>query len=203
MKILIAEDDSVSRRLLEATVVGLGYDVVSVGDGTRAWDVLQLEPNIQLAVLDWMMPGLDGVEVCRRLRSRGGAYVYVLLLTAKDRKEDVVLGLEAGADDYVTKPFDVQELRSRLRAGERIVRLESGLAEKVRDLEDALAHVRRLQGLLPICMHCKKIRDDKDTWHKLETYIQQHSQAMFTHSLCTECLNRHYPEMADKVGRKS
>jgi DNA-binding response OmpR family regulator len=203
MKILVAEDDSVSRRLLEATLIGLGYDVVSVGDGVRAWELLQTERGIQLAVLDWIMPGLDGIEVCRRMRALGGPYVYVIMLTAKDRKEDVVLGLESGADDYVTKPFDAQELRSRLRAGERIVRLESGLAQKIDDLQEALAHVKQLQGLLPICMHCKKIRDDKDTWHKLENYIQEHSQVLFTHSLCAECLARHYPEMAEKVGRRS
>ncbi len=202
MKILIAEDDPVSRRLLEATLVGSGYDVASVSDGTRAWDLAQHEKGVRLAVLDWMMPGLDGIEVCRRLRQGSGDYVYVILLTAKDRKEDVVVGLEAGADDYITKPFDPQELHSRIRAGERIVRLKLGLEQKVRELEEALAHVKRLQGLLPICMHCKKIRDDKDTWHRLETYIQEHSQAMFTHSLCQECLERHYPDMVDKFGHR-
>ena len=202
MRILIAEDEPVSRRLLEATLVRSGYEVDAVGDGERAWELLQSDRDIQLAVLDWMMPGLDGIEVCRRLRVRHGAYVYVILLTARDRKEDVVVGLEAGADDYITKPFDPQELHSRIRAGERIVRLESGLETKVKELEAALAHVKQLQGLLPICMHCKKIRDDKATWHRLETYIQQHSQAMFTHSLCSDCLAHYYPERAEKVGKK-
>lgn len=202
MRILVAEDESVTRRILEATLMGLGYDVVSVGDGARALEILQVERNIQLAVVDWMMPGLDGLEVVRRIRAREGAYVYIILLTARDRKEDVVIAFDAGADDYVTKPFDAPELHSRLRAGERIVRLESSYADKVRELEAALAHVTRLQGLLPICMHCKKIRDDKDTWHRLENYIQEHSQAMFTHSLCSDCLARHYPEVGGKPGRK-
>ena len=202
MKILIAEDDSVSRRLLEATLIGLGYDVVSVGDGARAWESLQTERGIQLAVLDWIMPGLDGIEVCRRLRALGGPYVYVIVLTAKDRKEDVVLGLESGADDYITKPFDAQELRSRLRAGERIVRLESGLAEKVDELEEALAHVKRLQGLLPICMHCKKIRNDRNIWERIEAYIEEHSEARFSHALCQECMRKHYPEVSEDLDRR-
>ena len=203
MRIMIAEDEPVSRRLLEATLLRSGYQVDSVGDGERALELLQSDRDIQLAVLDWMMPGIDGIEVCRRLRGRVGAYVYVILLTARDRKEDIVVGLEAGADDYITKPFDAQELNSRIRSGERIVRLEAGLETKVRELEEALAHVKQLQGLLPICMHCKKIRDDKATWHRLETYIQQHSQAMFTHSLCSECLAHYYPESAEKLVKKT
>ncbi len=202
MRALIAEDDAVSRRLLEATLVGLGYDVVSVEDGARAWDILRVEDGIQLAVLDWMMPGHDGIEVCRRLRQRGGAYVYVILLTAKDRTEDVVIGLDAGADDYVTKPFDPQELRSRLRAGERIVRLESGLAQKVRELEETLAHVKRLEGLLPICMHCRKIRNEGNDWQKIEDYIQGHSSASFTHSLCDDCAGKYYPETAARTAKR-
>ena len=203
MKILVAEDEPVSRRLLEATLVSSGYDVASVSDGAYAWDLLQRERDIRLAVLDWMMPEMDGIEVCRQLRQRTGDYVYIILLTAKDRKEDVVAGLEAGADDYITKPCDPQELHSRIRAGERIVNLKSGLEQKVSELEEALAHVKRLQGLLPICMHCKKIRDDKDTWHRLENYIQEHSEAMFTHSLCQECLETHYLKGKDKVGHHS
>jgi len=202
MRALIAEDEAVSRRLLEATLVGLGYDVVSVEDGARAWDILRVEDGIQLAVLDWMMPGHDGIEVCRRLRQRGGSYVYVILLTAKDRTEDVVIGLDAGADDYVTKPFDPQELRSRLRAGERIVRLESGLAQKVRELEETLAHVKRLEGLLPICMHCRKIRNETNDWQKIEDYIQGHSSASFTHSLCDDCAGKYYPETTARVKRR-
>ena len=203
MKILIAEDEPASRRLIESTLAGSGYDVVSVADGSRAWDLLQSQKGIQLAVLDWMMPGLDGIEICRKIRQRGGSpYVYLILLTVRDRQEDIILGLEAGADDYVTKPFDSQELHSRVRAGERIVTLGMGLEQKVRELEEALAHVKRLQGLLPICMYCRKVRDDKDTWHRLENYVQEHSEAMFTHSLCSECLEKHYPGIADRVGRR-
>ena len=195
MRIMIAEDEPVSRRLLEATLLRSGYQVDSVGDGERAWELLQNDRDIQLAVLDWMMPGVDGIEVCRRLRARAGAYVYVILLTARDRKEDIVVGLEAGADDYITKPFDAQELNSRIRSGERIVRLEAGLETKVRELEEALAHVKQLQGLLPICMHCKKIRDDRGSWEQMERYIADRSQADFSHGMCPDCEEKHFPDI--------
>ncbi len=202
MKMLIAEDEPMFRRLLEVALCGLTSEVITAEDGTRAWELLGSRSEIQIAILDWVMPGLSGLEICRNLRQRTGPYVYVILLTAKDRKEDVVLGLEAGADDYITKPFDVEELRSRVRAGERIVRLESRLGDKVRELEDALSRVRQLEGLIPICMHCKKIRDDQDVWHRLEAYIQERSQAVFTHSLCSDCLAKHYPDLAETAARQ-
>ena len=120
MRILIAEDDSISRRLLEVTLIKWGYEVVSTEDGEAAWRVLQAEEAPSLAILDWMMPGLDGVEICRKVREREERpYTYIMLLTAKGSKEDVVIGLDAGADDYVNKPFDQKELRSRIKVGER------------------------------------------------------------------------------------
>ncbi len=195
MKVLIAEDDRISRRLLELTLQRQGYEVVVTENGARAWDVLQADDAPQLAVLDWMMPEMDGVEVCRKIRARSSErYVYIIFVTARGQKADIVTALESGADDYVIKPFDPQELRSRLAVGERILRLESALGDKVNELEDVLHHVKQLQGLLPICMYCKKIRDDSDTWHRLESYIEKHSAAMFTHSLCAGCLDEHYPD---------
>jgi DNA-binding response OmpR family regulator len=194
MRILIAEDDPTSRRLLEATLARDGYDVVSAADGDEAWDRLRAQDAPRLAILDWMMPGTDGIEICRRLRQEPRAsYVYVLLVTTKTRTEDIIHGLDAGADDYLTKPYDPQELRCRIQSGVRLLRLEEALADKVRELQEALSHVKQLQGLLPICMFCKKIRDDSDTWHKLETYIERNSDAMFSHSLCGDCRREHYP----------
>jgi sigma-B regulation protein RsbU (phosphoserine phosphatase) len=146
-----------------------------------------------------MMPELDGVDVCRQIRDRKDKpYVYIILLTARGQKKDVVTGLEAGADDYLVKPFDPQELSSRITVGERILKLEAALDGKVHELKAALSHVKQLQGLLPICMHCKKIRDDGDTWHRVESYIEEHSDAMFTHSLCEECMTKHYPNHGKK-----
>jgi diguanylate cyclase (GGDEF)-like protein len=128
VKILVADDDAVSRRLLEATVRRWGYDVVVAEDGARAWEMLQEETAPQLAILDWVMPGLDGPQICREVRSLGEQrYVYLLLLTAKSEKSDLVKGLDAGADDFLTKPCDAQELRARLRAGIRILELQEKL----------------------------------------------------------------------------
>jgi two-component system cell cycle response regulator len=130
VKVLIAEDDMVSRRLLEATLTRWGYEVVTTRDGGEAWQVLQGPDSPVLAILDWMMPGMDGVEVCRKVRQRGHEpYIYLLLLTTKGLKEDVIAGLDAGADDYVTKPFDPHELQVRLRTATRIVTLQTELIE--------------------------------------------------------------------------
>jgi diguanylate cyclase (GGDEF)-like protein len=128
VKILVADDDAVSRRLLKVTLNKWGYDVVVADDGDKAWEVLQREDAPQLAILDWVMPGMDGPEICREVRTLGGQrYVYLLLLTAKSEKEDLIKGMDAGADDFLTKPFDVQELRTRLRAGTRILELQETL----------------------------------------------------------------------------
>jgi two-component system, cell cycle response regulator len=130
VKVLIAEDDMVSRRLLEATLTRWGYEVVVTRDGVEAWQVLQGTAPPPLAILDWMMPGMDGVEVCRKVRQRGQEpYIYLLLLTTKGRKENIIEGLDAGADDYLTKPFDPHELQVRLRTGKRIVTLQSELID--------------------------------------------------------------------------
>lgn len=137
MKILVADDDAVSRRLLEVTLKKWGYDVVVADDGDKAWEVLQREDAPQLAILDWVMPGMDGPEICREVRTFGDQrYIYLLLLTAKSEKEDLVKGMEAGADDFLTKPFDVQELRTRLRAGTRILDLQETL--RVQATHDSL-----------------------------------------------------------------
>ncbi len=131
MRILIAEDDDVARCKLESLLTRWGYEVISVEDGTKAWEVLQFEDSPRLTILDWMMPGLDGSDICRRLRQTSqGAYVYVLLLTSKVSKQDIVAGMEAGADDYLSKPYDAQELKVRVRAGERIIQLQEALREQ-------------------------------------------------------------------------
>jgi len=141
--VLIAEDDPIFRRVLESWFKKWDYCATAVANGLDAWEVLQREDAPQLAILDWMMPGMDGIELCRRIRSREqGPYRYVLLLTAKDDKQDVVAGLEAGADDYLTKPFDVDELRARVRAGKRILDLQAALIRAQGDLRFEAAHDR-------------------------------------------------------------
>jgi DNA-binding response OmpR family regulator len=191
MRILLAEDDVVSRRALELTLQRWGYEVTAVGDGTAAWRVLQQEPAPPLALIDWMMPGLDGVEVCSKARARtGAAATYLILISAKSSTDDVVAGLESGADDYITKPIDLPELQARLRVGTRLVELQQSLADRVCELDDALHRVKQLQGLLPICSYCKKIRDDHNYWQQVESYISAHTDARFSHSICPECYEK-------------
>jgi len=137
VKILIADDSIVSRHLLEATLRKWGYEVMVACDGAEALDLLQREDAPALIILDWMMPGMTGVEVCRRIRERDSEpYTYILLLTSKSQKEDLIEGMEAGADDYITKPFDQNELQVRLRAGIRLVDLQTQLLKAREDLRD-------------------------------------------------------------------
>ncbi len=144
MRILIADDSIVSRHLLDATLRKWGYEVVVACDGVEAWNILQSPDAPRMVILDWVMPGLTGPEVCRRVRARtkesDGAtkdnYTYILLLTSKSLKEDLIEGLESGADDYITKPFDQHELKVRLRAGTRIIDLERELVAAREELRE-------------------------------------------------------------------
>ncbi len=190
MKILIADDDAVSRRLLETHLRKWGHETIAVGDGTAAWAALQMDEAPELAIVDWMMPGMDGVEICRRARARLSVSVlYVILLTARDGRDDLVRALDAGADDYVIKPFDPAELRARLGVGVRMVALQLELAGRIRDLEKALAHVDELHGILPVCSYCRSVRSDADSWHKLEDYVTTHTAARFSHGVCPQCVD--------------
>ena len=145
MRILIADDDAILRRVLEAALVKWGYDVVVTCDGTQAWQALQREDAPQLAILDWMMPGMDGIELCRKIREAPNLKpTYVIILTAKGSREDIVAGLEAGADDYITKSFDHEELRARVSVGARIARYETVLAEKNSALERYASQMEEL-----------------------------------------------------------
>lgn len=204
MKVFVAEDDAVSRRLLEVRLTRWGYEVVSAANGQEALERILASPGPRLVILDWMMPEVDGMEVCRRLRAQPkGDYTYIIMLTAKVQEQDLVVGFEAGVDDYITKPFQEAELHSRIRAAERIVSLQGDLQRKVHELASALEHVRTLQGLLPICMHCHKVRNEKNLWQKLEAYIEDHSDTRFSHALCEECLEKYYPEVAQSRAEKT
>src|SRR4029077_4223177 len=135
-----------------------------------------------LAIVDWMMPGLDGIELCRAVRATAlPSPVYVILLTARTSRQDLVAGLEAGADDYLTKPFDPDELRARIHVGQRTLGL--------------MANIKRLTGLLPICSYCKRIRSDHDYWEQVESYITEHTDALFSHGICPSCLAKAMEEL--------
>jgi CheY-like chemotaxis protein len=156
-----------------------------------------------LAIVDWMMPGLDGIEICRRLRRVETATpTYVILLTSRDAAADVVEGLRAGADDYVTKPPNEDELLARISVGARVIALQQTLADRVRRLEDALANVKQLQGLLPMCSYCKRIRDDHNYWQQVESYISEHSGVQFSHGYCPDCFRKYVEPQLDALDDK-
>ena len=175
MRILIADDDRVSTMMLSRTLEKWGFEVVVVHDGAAAWQCISGAEPPALVIADWMMPELDGIQLCRRIRAvTPPSTVYVILLTARTSRQDLVAGLEAGADDYLTKPFDPEELRARIHVGQRTLGL--------------IANIRRLTGLLPICSYCKRIRSDHDYWEQVESYITDHTDAQFSHGICPSCL---------------
>jgi DNA-binding response OmpR family regulator len=199
MRILVAEDDAVTRRILSATLERFGWDVITAEDGDSAWRIFETVKGDEapdLAVLDWLMPGLEGPEICRRLRATAGfESVYVILLTSLRDKSDLAEGLAAGANDYIVKPFDPVELEARVRVGERMVKLQHSLAARVTELELALLHVQRLQGLLPICSYCKKVRNEANYWEQVDSYLASHSDLNFTHGICPNCLDKMMKEL--------
>jgi len=201
MRILIAEDDLISFEVLQAHLCKWGHEVVHATDGLEAWLALGAEGAPRLAIIDWMMPGLDGLEICKRIRQDPRTRsMYAILLTARGQREDIVEGLEAGADDYVVKPFNPSELKARVQVGVRVIGLQGALADRVSDLEEAIANVRQLSGLLPICSYCKKIRDDQNYWQQVEAFVGTRTDATFSHSICPDCYDRHVRKDLAQMG---
>ena len=182
MRILIADDDRMSTMMLSRTLVAWGFDVVEAHDGTSALACILGKDPPALVIADWMMPGLDGIELCKRIRATPlPSPVYVILLTARASRQDLVAGLEAGADDYLTKPFDPDELRARIHVGQRTLEL--------------MANILRLTGLLPICSYCKRIRSDEGYWEQVDSYISEHTEVRFSHGICPPCLKKALEEV--------
>jgi DNA-binding response OmpR family regulator len=200
VRVLIADDEATSRHLIQATLRGWGFEVLVAMDGVEALRVLEGSNPPEIALLDWMMPGVDGLEVCRHMRAAiPNAPTYIILVTARGGLANVVQGLEAGADDYITKPFDPRELRARLHAGARIVQLQQALVDRFHELEDALMRVKQLQGLLPICSYCKKIRNDRNYWEQVDAYVASHSEAQFSHGVCPDCYEMHLKPQLERL----
>jgi DNA-binding response OmpR family regulator len=196
MRILIAEDDVTSRTFLAAVLKKSGHEVVEKTNGAEAWEALQKSDAPRLVILDWMMPGMDGLEVVRKVRTlTSDPPPYILMLTTKGEKDDIIAGLSAGADDYLSKPFHPGELRARVEVGRRMIDLQEQRIAQVRDLRQAIEQIKTLQGILPICMHCKKIRDDAGYWEQVEAYVSRHSDVLFSHGVCPECMAQHYPDV--------
>jgi sigma-B regulation protein RsbU (phosphoserine phosphatase) len=186
MKILIVDDDSTTRLVLGAALSSLGHEVLTAGDGTSAWAIMREQP-VAVLLTDWNMPGMNGLELCRQVRAAPGTrYTYVILLTVLDGREYFLKGMEAGADDFVTKPWDEQQLAARLRVAERLLHLQS--------------EVTVLSGLLPICSYCKSVRDDHNYWQQLEAYVSTRTDARFSHGICPKCYKEHVLPQFEKLG---
>jgi CheY-like chemotaxis protein len=188
MIVLIADDLDVNRKLLRSLLSADGYDVIEASNGTDAFQILQGATGPIVGLIDWEMPEMEGIEVCRQTRAlQGTPPIYLILLTVRDSKQDIVAGLQGGANDYITKPFDKTELLARVGIGKQMVQLQQTLTERVAELGEALLSVKQLGGLLPICSYCKKIRDDQNYWQQVESYVGKHSDAKFSHSICPQC----------------
>jgi len=188
VRILIAEDEYTTRLMVQASLENWGYSVNSVADGKEAWEIFKKPEAPDVAILDWEMPEVDGVELCKRIKNLQRANpVYVILLTGRDSQKDIVQGFDAGADDYMTKPFNDDELRARVRVAERLVTIQSSLSQSVEELKSALDMVDTLQGSVPVCNNCQKIEGDNNKWHTLNECINERFDMRFTPELCPEC----------------
>lgn len=196
MRALIAEDDRATALTLQRTLEKWGVEALVARDGVEAWDTIDRNPDISMGIFDWMMPGIEGPELCRRLRADPRHdHMYLLLLTNRDSRTDRINGLDAGADDYIVKPFDPDELRARVHVGLRVLTLQKTLAERARELQAAASNITRLRKLLPICSYCRKIRSDTDYWQQIEDYIAGQSDLQLTHGVCPDCYPKALKQM--------
>lgn len=201
MKVLIVDDDPVWSSVVDGMLNQWGYEAAVRTDGTSGWRALQEANAPSLVLLDWMLPDMEGVDICRRLRKDSRLRsLYVIMVTSRRELDDVVTGIRAGADDFLCKPIEPAELRARIETGRRILGLQEDLKGRVRELEAAMAQIKQLRGIIPICMYCKKIRDDKKYWQQVESYVEEHSDAQFSHGICPECARKVLDELEGSRG---
>lgn len=182
--VLVVDDDPVSRAQFGALAQAAGYQVNVAVNGREAWELLQVA-RLPIVISDWYMPELDGPELCRRIRARRREpYVYFILVTAKGGKQQYLAGMEAGADDFIAKPVDPDELRARLTVAERILGLRREL--------------HQLEALLPICSYCKRIRNERDEWEPLDSYLQRRFETQLSHGICPDCYAKHVQPQLDR-----
>ena len=200
MQILLADDDANTINLVSKYLINWRYEVVIARNGLEAIDIIEGSNPPPLIVLDWLMPVMDGIEVIKQVRKKElSTPPYIILFTIRDEKQAIIEGLDAGANDYVTKPFDKDEFHARIRVGERFVELQNTLAQRIFELQEAMVQINTLRGILPICSFCHKIRNDQESWERIEKYITDHSEARFSHGICPECAEKHYPQFLKKT----
>ncbi len=197
--ILLVDDVPKNIQLLGTILSGQGYHIAAATDGDKAIEMCaELLPD--LVLLDILMPNPDGLEVCRILKKSDiTKEIPVIFITARTEQEDIIRGFEAGGVDYITKPFNTVELLARVKTHIELKASVDAQKKIVGELKKALSSVKVLEGLLPICSHCKKIRDDQGYWKQVDEYVESRTEAVFSHGICPDCLNRLYPKYADRV----
>lgn len=189
-RVLVAEDDERTRTALVFLLQRHGYEVKVAPDGKAAFEIMIAPDPPHIALLDWEMPGLDGLHVSRGVRTLpADRYTYIIMLTGRDNPKDMLTAFDAGVDDFLSKPVDTSELLARMRCGERIIKSEKRCAQRLADLETAFQEISDLKRLLPICMYCKKVRDTGDYWEEIETYIHARTGTDFSHGICPDCMD--------------
>lgn len=204
-RLLIADDHQATREALRTLLEMKAFVVTLAATGAEALEVLTSADPPRIAIVDWEMPGATGLEVCRAIRGLSGRkYIYLILITARGGEEDIAEALAAGADDFIHKPCGVSELLARVRNGQRTIALQRDLAGRITELEEAADRMRHLKRLLPICMFCKKVRDDSDYWHEIEAYIRDHTGTDFSHGICPHCMKNELAQLdALKAAREA
>ena len=200
IRILAVDDDADLARGTAHLLEQAGYTTVTAQNGLQALEMFpSFRPHLVLSDRD--MPVMDGLELCRRIKADPALVeIFVILISGTyTHSDEQVDGLESGADGYIARPIANRELAARIAAFVRILHLNHSLREKNAELEAALGKVKLLSGLLPICAHCKKIRDNQGYWNPVEKYIKAHSEATFTHGLCPDCLPKYFPTGAGKA----
>lgn len=200
--ILLVDDIPVNIELLEEILKDEGYSILATSNGRETFETLgKCTPD--LILLDVMLPDIDGFEICERLKKNPAtSQIPVIFITAANNLENKIRGFDLGAVDYITKPFKDVEVIARVRTHIQLKKAKDKQDQLIGQLQDALKQVKQLSGLLPICSHCHKIRNDKGYWQRVDAYISSHSDAQFSHSICPPCLRQHYPEIAEQTLKK-
>jgi DNA-binding response OmpR family regulator len=186
MKILIVEDDPVASAVLQASLKAFGRECTVAATGDEGWQRFSTAPH-RLVISDWMLPGFDGLELCRRIRRRGGDYTYFILLSTQTTSGDnLEQATAAGVDDFLTKPARLAELKARLHVADRILHYAT--------------QVQQLESFIPICSHCKRVRDDKNYWNQIENYINTRTGSTFSHGVCPDCYETVYVPQMKAIG---